>query len=481
MGTSSSEPVPVRWRQPGEEAVAGLYWVGEDGTPHASWHSSLPGGPRSLFASRAIPLLHGDAMGKAVTLTGVHLKSVQSPMRGETSRTEATATLAFEGDLLLTTDEMEFDRVRFHLRDLTSWAQWNSWRDLDASRPSMPRIEHQGDVRREIAHDGSLVAIEDAGSFEQRHGNWSLTNDCRVDLKLRSPISLDDIDYYWLRPAQLLITSATGRECHLHHLSLSRSEWLAGQVEGVKDMRGRSAWLTVRARRVDREDSYEPLSHLHLLHRMRDLREDQVTSFLQASLHHRYALERYSDSVSGRGASPESAFAEAVQAVEALDAGLHMDGPDPWQKQTANVVDEILRANGLNSAQRRSAVRGLQLAHVKPLSARLRRLDNETGGKITTCTGLESWAEDIQAIRNAVVHGRTGPAFREVGAALAIGRSICQLIFERRWLGVMGHDTESTDRLFMRKAYQQNTLDWIAAHADRLSEASARLKGSQQL
>lgn len=325
-----------------------------------------------------------------------------------------------------------------------------------------------------------MLAVEDAGSWAQSHGEWTLTDGCRIDLTLGRTMPLHDIAYHWLRSAQLLIATASGRECHVRSLTVSRKEWLKARDENAPEISGRRPWLQVRARQVQSDYADEPLSGLHLLHRLADLSDEkQVDRFITASRHHRYALERYESAKSGTAGSLETAFTEAAQSVESLDSGLHTDVLEAWQVEAVGIVKQLLEATGHNSKQRRAAVRGIRTAHVKPLSARLRRVDNEARNLVSEATSSTSWAEDIETLRNAVTHGRTGPAFKETTGALIIGREICLLLFELSWLRVMGYDQETADRRFHRRPFLQSNLDRISEHVATLTKVAETLKESR--
>lgn len=479
---SSVERQPALWWVPGvDEAVSGMYWISSDGTPCASWHSALPGGPRSLWSrENPIEVLHGEAMGKAITLVNVQLVSATHPSRGRMSQTEATARQAFEGDLLLMPEDMTFDRARVSARDLASWAEWKSWHDVDEDRLVCPKLEHLGKRRQEFPCEGGVLAVEDAGSWSQEHGEWILSDGCRIDLQLDDTVPLDDIGYFWLRPVQLLLSTASGRQSTVRTLFVSRkNRWLVPEDSDERDARRHSAWLRVRAPGVYVDSEDKPLSTLNLLHRLSDLTDqEQIARFVTSVHHHRYALERYEDAKSGSAGSRETAFTEAVQAVESLDSGLHVDVAEDWQEEAEAVVTEAFKVSGHTSTARRAALRGIRTAHHKSLSARLRRVDRETGGVIGAATSGRQWPDEIAAVRNAVTHGRTGPVFEEIGGALIIGREICLVLFELAWLRVMGYDAEVAESFLHRRAHQWSNMERISEHSATLGEAKETLRRS---
>ncbi len=467
-------PRPARWWLPEnpEERVSGLYWIDDDGAARITVHERLAAGPR-LFRADSIPLLHGNVLGRAVTIVNARPVDSTIPMRGDVHRMEYSAMLAYEG-LMLTEGELAFDKARFGIGSLDEWADWESWVDLDDDHPGKPpRLEHRGKQRRSIACRGGILSLQDGAGWSQSDGAWTLTSGCRFDLRLETAISLDDLDYRWLRPLQLLITTATSRRSPLLHLSVSSTAW---EFEG-SDGGGRPPgdWVRVRYRSRSAQSSTR-LSSLYYRHRLADFdAERQIPAFFDAAEHHRYALERYSDASSEVAVGRETIFLNAIQAVEALDTGLHQDVPSSWQEELAAVVEAATVAAGYSSRRRRAARRGAEQAHLPSLAGRLRRMDAETGHFVSDLAGRD-WPEDVEILRNAITHGRTGEVLRRTTDALVVATQISKFLWDVRWLVVLGFDVEDAQRLVKRRVNQWSDAGLIKDHHHLLHETAEALR-----
>lgn len=463
---------PARWWLPSktDEQAAGLYWVGDDGAARITVHETLAEGPR-LFRADSIPLLHGNVLGAAVTIVNARPVDSTIPMRGDVHRAEYAATLAYEGYLLGST-ELAFDKARFGIGHLEEWANWKSWKDADDDHPGKaPRLEHQGVQRRSINCDGGVLSIQDGAGWSQEDGTWTLTSACRFDLELDSSISLDDLDYRWLRPLQLLVATATATTSPLLHLWVSSTYWVVEEDEA----RSPGDWVRVRyrSRAAQTPPRVSSLYHRHLL---RDFdAELQIPAYFPAADHHRYALERFADSVSEVAVGRETTFLNIVQAVEALDTGLHKDVSSPWQAQLSDVIDEATRAAGFNSRRRQTARRGAEQAHIPSLSGRLRRIDAETGGCVSELAG-RGWPEDVEMLRNAVTHGRTGEVLRKTAGALVVATEIVMFLWDLRWLMVLGFDADEAQRLVRRRVDQWSDAGLIRDNHHLLHDTAEALR-----
>ena len=381
--------------------------------------------------------------------------------------------LAYEG-LMLAPGELAFDKARFGVGSLDVWADWKSWVDVDDDHPGKPpRLEHQGTQRRSIACRGGTLSLEDGSAWSQVDGVWTLSSGCRFDLALDAPLPLDDLDYRWLRPAQLLLTTATGRRSPLLHLSVANTAWQFSDSD--EDGRPPGDWVRVRYRSRAAQTSTR-ISSLYLRHRLADFdAPKQVPAFFESAGHHRYALERYSDASSEVAVGRETRFLNAVQAVEALDTGLHEDVPQTWQAELAAVVETAAVAAGFSSGRRRAARRGAERAHIPSLSGRLRRVDAETGHFVSDLAG-RGWPEDVEILRNAVTHGRTGEVLRRTSDALIVATEISRALWDLRWLVVLGFDLEDAQRLFKRRVNQWSDAGLIKEHHHLLRETAEALR-----
>lgn len=467
-------PRPARWWLPTkkEEQAAGLYWVDDDGAARITVHARLADGPRLLRAD-SIPLLHGNVLGTAVTIVNARPVDSTIPMRGDVHRAEYAAMLAYEG-FMLGTNELSFDKARFGVGHLGEWANWDSWEDVDDDHPGKPpRLEHQGLQRRSIECDGGVLSIQDGAGWSQADGTWTLTSGCRFDLQLDSAVSLDDLDYRWLRPLQLLLTTATARRSPLLHLSVSSTDWVLEDPD--EDGRPPGDWVRVRYRSRAAQ-SLTRLSSLHHRHLLQDFDADlQIPAYFKAADHHRYALERYSDAISEVAVGRETTFLNAVQAIEALDTGLHVDVPSAWQAELAAVIDDATKAAGYNAKRRKTARRGAEQAHMPSLSGRLRRIDVETGRFVSELAG-RGWPEDVETLRNAVTHGRTGEVLRKTAGALLVATEISKFLWDLRWLMVLGFDVDDAQRLVRRRANQWSDAALIEDHHHLLRETAEALR-----
>ncbi|MGW5239924.1 ApeA N-terminal domain 1-containing protein [Monashia sp. NPDC004114] len=473
-----SKARPAHWWLPAEPEVRvdGLYWVEENGGARALLQKNL--GELRGLAGGTVPMLHGDVMGDAVTLLQAHVAHTSLPGLGNTSRIEVSPWLALEGDLLLAEHELRFDQARFTLRDLAAWAGWKSWDAVyEGETPWIPRFEHLGLRRRSIGCDGGTLAITDDATWRQLVDDdaFRLTSGCQLELELDEALPIDELQYQWFSPLELLITTATGRAAPMRDLSVRNTAWVVETDEG--DRAYRREWLKVRFHGTTTETS--ELATNQCRHRMSDFDLDsQVPAFFHSADHHRYALERYAEAGSERLPGRETGFLNAVQAVEALDTGLHEEVAEEWQREAAEIIDAALSEAGMNSGRRRAARRGVQTAHVPSLAARLRRTDLETGGVVSELAG-KGWADDVETLRNAITHGRTGDVLRSTSGALVVATHISKLLFDLRWHMVLGFDGPKAQEIVERRVQQWSEAKLIADHADLLSDTGAMLRAKR--
>lgn len=467
------EPRPAKWWLPDQhdEGVPGLYWIDENGAAHATLHGQMKAAIRP-WRSAPVPLLHGNVMGMMVTLCDSRPIAGTMPMVGDVMRTELAAGVALEG-FGLSEEELQYDRAVFSIRGLAEWADWTTWHDLDeADFAKPPRVEHLGEQRRKIQCPGASLSLVDDGTWSEKYGTWTFTSGCRFELDLDEPLTLDDLDYRWLRPLQLLVTTATGATAPIVHLSVANTGWQFDESESAQRRPYRRARVRFRSGAAQ---STSRLSSLICRHLLSDFNDGQLAGFFESADHHRYALERYSDASAEMAGSRETLFLNAVQAVEALDTGLHEDTPAPWQEAAVAVINAATAEAGINSQRRRAARRGAEQAHVPSLSTRLRRADAELGGSVTELAE-RGWAQDVELLRNAVTHGRTGSVLRKSSSALVVGTEIAMLLFDLRWLMVMGFDAEDANRIIKRRTNQWSDVALIRDHADRLHEGAEALR-----
>lgn len=470
-------PVPARWWLPSDpdRVVSGSYEVDERGAPLATLHDHVLLRLRLFGGGAPIPLLHGEAMGQAVTLVDAQTVSGQMPMRGQLSEFKLKAAYALEGDVMLLQDELTFDVAEVWLRDLRSWADWTSWRDEgDEHFGVFPHLKHQGAQARVMTVPGATLTIRDAGSWTQNDGEWTLTTACKLSLQLDEPHSVQDLDYEWLRPWQLLLATATARPSRIERLLMWNSRL---QIEADPDGPSPAAprlWLRHAGIRP------EPgvLSTLHCRHLLSDFDLDsQIATFLSLTSQHRYALERYEDAVHEQSRGVETHFLNSVQALEAFDTGLHDDDPEPWQAAAEQLIGQTLTAPEYNSQQRRAARGGVLRAHVPSLSERLRRLDVESGNATSQLVG-NGWADHVAVLRNAVAHGRSGRELRGAANAMRVATVLSRHLFDRCWLHALGFDRDRSEAMLSRRASYRSEVEGLLEHAPLLEQAATTLKAA---
>lgn len=143
-------------------------------------------------------------------------------------------------------------------------------------------------------------------------------------------------------------------------------------------------------------------------------------------------------------------------------------------------VNAALEAQRVASEARRNVRRAIRSAHRPPLAARLLRWDRVTGSRITDLVGSNQWAEHIQGIRNAAVHGRGCEVFCDAAAPVSAARDIALFLFEVTWLTTCGFTATHAADIVTSRAHHWSLEERIRQAQPALAElasASATTQG----
>lgn len=442
-----------------EHLIAGLIWLDDRGGPVIQLHAPLT--DLSWFPTEKDhpDLVYGKTIGTAVTLRRLTVISSQQGMRlDEPGAIVYRAQWAYLGGRWLDEADEEFDQVR-----VSFWDQ-DAWVDKELVRLVNPTLDSGVAIRSLRMEPVQLpcgdvdLRVEDATGW---HGT-TIDPGTRFALEFPSPKSFFDLVGSWLPALQFLVVSATARPAGIRSLHVSRSEWANERRERTVH----SNWLRVYLR-TDPKPELEH-SSLKLLHRLEDF-NGGVTSapidlarWFSSYARHEFAVEQFAAIRAGQTGGPATTMLSAAQAVESLDRRIHPDEPTGNEDTWGVSAKQAMSAAGIPPKIRRKACGAIKNSYRPSLEERLRRLDAETGNFVRELVGNRRWATDVQDLRNIVAHGlEDTDRFQNDTRGLRVAKDILILLFELRWLVLIGFTPEQARELAKRRVdfwHTQNEL-----------------------
>jgi hypothetical protein len=475
---------PAEWFRPGHmkagDGAAGLYWIGDDGRPEAKIHGAwamdkqLPSIAR-VFEEEMPYLLYGNAFGTAVTLIDCRVNGSKTNL-SVLRDTGLRPRLAIEG-LWLESGDLAFTRCDVQLRDQDTWTQWNAF---DAKiTETENELERDIEIRSNLPNrvtasfEGADLMLLDGSIFRQMTQaprGWSLESKSTWRLTFEAPVPIDDILRDWIVPLQFLIMSATGRPSAVELFRATNSAWAVPDERHSSDR-----WVTVRVARPPSTPGKPQQGH-DLLHRASDFHlERQLPLALSAVRRHRYPVEHFAALKRPQSGGPLARFVAAAQLVESFDRTLHEDAPKERQGEVVRLIAALLKDGGVPSAYRSYIKNGLKYVYEPNLERRLRRLDREAGD-IIGGIAPPTWAADVQALRNVVVHGlKSSEQLTRDVRPMQVATEILMLLFESRWLLEIGFAKKQ-----VRDLVESRVHHWIIeAHIQDNYAALAEVGGAK--
>lgn len=442
-----------------ERPIAGLMWLDDRGGPMVQLHAPLT--DLSLLPTEKDhpELVYGQMIGTAVTLRRLTVvSSQQGIMVNDPGALVYRAQWAYLGERWIDEADEEFDRVRVRIWDQDTWVDRRLVELVDPTpdRGVAIRSLPMPPVKLPCGHIG--LHITDATGW---HGT-TIDPGTQFALDFRSPKSFLESARSWLPALQFLLVSATARPAGIRSLHVSRSEW-AGEP---REHRVHSDWLRLYLRTEPKPESDH--SSLKLLHRLGDFDRDENSAVIDMArwfasyVRHQFAVEQFSAIRAGRTGGSATTMLAAAQAVEALDRRIHPDEPLGHEDAWATRAKAVLSETDIPSDVRRKAVGAVKYSYRLALEERLRRVDAETGCFVSELISERAWARDVQGLRNVVAHGfEQTERFQNDTRGLRVATEILILLFELRWLVLVGFSPEQARELAERRVDFWHTRDLI--------------------
>lgn len=465
---------PALWSlepEPGESAVPGLFWVdGENGEARAAAHRSFDDRTHPFLVDRApqIPRLYGDVMGRRVTLIDCTFEGSQGSHAHSMTDSQYSARRALIGDVWPAVgSEPTFDQVRVVFWDQDVWANLPPIdHQVFLGGPSTftsPKIEPQI-LNTSMAELGLHDNFEFWSTDEQ---GFVLNPGSQFRLELPEAQSYDELRTNWLMPLQFLILWATSRRTGIRSLFVRNSTW-----EPI--WRDEPEWMEIRVQHATRP--HKPVRGVTLLHRRDDFPTDyNFDQFINAVRSNRYAVDQYAGVRAGLSGGYLTKFVAVAQALEALDRVAHPDKEKPDQVTWAERTAEFLKGQGARSDIRSSVKHAILKSHWSSLQGRLSRMNKQTGKVLDAITQDENWPQMVADARNIVAHGlESSETFQRDETAIFVACQICLILFDLRFLVLIGFTADNASTLVTRRAWHSLTALNIREHYPTLVELAGR-------
>lgn len=442
--TSSSQP--AFWSRPKHDhktdAVPGTFSVDRDGRLEVRvfelWDQ------KDYFALAGPPdlpeVLHGEVMGRAVTVVECSLRSIRSPGIGRVDM-KVIPRYAIEG-LFINDDELHLTDVRFRLSDQDLWTQWDTFSaELSRERSGalldvdMQLTPHPSQSAQLDSATLSLVDRSDA----QTETNGRLVFSTRSEFQLSFPeaMAIDEIIRRYIYPLKFAMLLAHGRQSRIEQLTGRNTTWNNDDGSENEEFH---RWL--RLQFFDGEEAHgdaQPMKRLFSLSSINF--QEHMPTLMSAVESNRYAVEHYTWLASGDLNGFLARFGSAAQCIDSFDRTLH---PHDDQDQNYNF--------------------------------RLKRLDTEVGLIIESLVTDKKWKDHIRKLRNAVLHGYADAAsLLRDPTPLISATQMLMLLFEARFLVEVGLASGDVKRLLVERGSNTRIEHNILDNYTALKEFVARL------
>lgn len=205
-------------------------------------------------------------------------------------------------------------------------------------------------------------------------------------------------------------------------------------------------WLTVHVQNPQRKDR----SDKRMLHHLRDFDfPRQIPEVFAVYREHHDAMEQLLDLVHARLTSPRVSLIATAQMVESFDRSLTSDPEaDDALLALADRASKLLLGATDLSKYATTAKRSI-LESVRPsFSSRLSRLDKDIGDDVSGLVKQRRWKNDVQLVRNTVVHGLAPVGFFAKNVIpLQVSTDLLEVLFEMRLLVAFGFTPQEAKRV----------------------------------
>lgn len=411
--------------------------------------------------------IYGRVMGKFVTLINCTITSSNRTFDDPMTDTTIHAKRALIGDEWPDDNEFTYDQARIVLWDQDAWTGWPEL-EFDYLEKSF-----RGLNPREVelsCSEGHLSLRQEFRWQRQNRESQEFTLRSELHIHLPKPVSYEDFGQRWLAPLKFMITASTGRSTGVRSLRLRNNSWL---IDGNR-LHPSRGWLQMQVPYPTRPR--EEFIRATALYRRSDFPEDyDYDQVFTAARRNRFSIDQYANIKSGSSGGSLTQFTAIAQALEALDRLSHPESPEDDQENWRARVDQFLKEQGARRGIRNAAKYALRNAHRESLEGRLSRLSKETGGIIDTLLPGSTWPGEVARARNVVAHGleTTDLLMKDLGGIFA-ATEICLLLFELRWLTLIGCTPERANELSTRRGYYQPTIQAIQANYPALATLASR-------
>lgn len=400
-----NEKRPAEWWLPEhgrDRAIPGSYEVCQDGSVIVELHRQVPGrNPMEPNGEGGRPfnIMHGIAMGLSITLLQSREVSSKASLLMDHATIVFKPWISIEG-VLLDEGDLSFSEADLKIENQEIWTQHQGFVVKRIGNMGIPASIERTPFETVTADvTGGTVAIKDSATFTPSRFKMSLSSNSRFHIVLAEPVSIGNFVQMYVRPLLLMMVLATGRDCGVASLEATSSNWVIENQRGTWDR-----WITVRMGKTS--ESLKDLNSSHLLFSLQDLDwEKQARHVFDVSAAWQYPIEQWATLTDSHFIWPLGRFANAIQAVEALDRIVNPEPEFEPDIETAEAISQILRDNGIPNRTRSKVKEAFLRPREPSLEARLARLAMRVDTAMSDLIGTHPWHRQVARIRHVASHG----------------------------------------------------------------------------
>jgi len=283
--------------------------------------------------------------------------------------------------------------------------------------------------------DGASLELSDSAGWTSSAGNhaWDLYDASDFHYEFEEPVALDEFFDSWFSPLVFLITTGVRHRVRVEHFTITNRTWVSDEDGSPMD----DVSLTVHVRNPHKKDRTENRT----LHHVTDFDfSKQISIAFDVYRAHGDAMAQYLELIHSDPRSHRVKLIATAQMVESFDRSLTPDADiDTPLRGIGDRAFELFETDD-DLAHYASAAKRSVLESVRPtFASRLSRLDQQTGQFVSELAQSKKWKNDVQLVRNTVVHGLPRVAFlaRNV-IPIEVATDILEVLFELRLLVAFG-------------------------------------------
>lgn len=432
-----------------KDAIPGAYEVTENGTVIVELHRWLPG--RHPFDITVdgdrLPMLYGTAYGLPITAVRCRYSNRNASLLNDHAKIELRPWVAIEG-LLMDEAELHLTEAYIQVEYQEAWAQHESFPITKQGRLGFPLGLRHKPLRKTSARIlGGRAHVEDASVYVPGEFEIALKSRSQFRISLTKPVTLDEFSEHYVRSLLLLMTLATGRDCGVLDIHATCRTWV---IQGERHAGDR--WVAVRMGHSGKRT--KPMQSHELLFSLPDMEwSTQARHIFEVTGAWVYPLELWATLTDPSFSWPLGRFANAIQAVEALDRIIHPEPEFIPDKEMADEMDAVLKENGFNNRARQKAKEAFLRPRETALDVRISRLSNRVSVPMEGLMGEQPWPTRIARLRHVASHGlKTAERFTKDVRAPQVATEILLYLLECLYLERLGFEQDRILELQRRRS-----------------------------